>query len=78
VDWGCKARLGKKTARPSAARKTFPRKNIHTEISPLRFASVEMTKGRAVLPESVVAEQKPKAYDSFVENKATSRNSQVS
>src|ERR1700679_2297642 len=26
-------------------RKTFPRQNIHTEISPLRFASVEMTKG---------------------------------
>jgi hypothetical protein len=27
-------------------RKTFPRMSIHTEISPLRFASVEMTKER--------------------------------
>ena len=40
-------------------RKTFPRKSIHTEISPLRCAPVEMTKGRAVLPEREVAEQKP-------------------
>jgi hypothetical protein len=55
-------------------RKTFPRESIHTEISPLRFASVEMTKGRAVLPERVVAEPRavfsspwvggPKAHDS--------------
>jgi hypothetical protein len=41
------------------ARKTFPRKSIHTEISPLRFAPVEMTKGKTVLPERVVAEWKP-------------------
>jgi hypothetical protein len=34
------------------ARKTFPRKSIHTEISPLRFAPVEMTKGRAVMARS--------------------------
>ena len=44
-------------------------------ISPLRCASVEMTKGRAVLPSTVVAEQEPffitlggpKAHDSSVE-----------
>jgi hypothetical protein len=28
----------------------FPRKSIHTEISPLRCAPVEMTKGRGALP----------------------------
>ena len=28
--------------------KTFPGKDIHTEISPLRYAPVEMTKGRVV------------------------------
>jgi hypothetical protein len=39
--------------------KTFPRKNIHTEISPLRCAPVEMTKGSAVLPGTLVAEQEP-------------------
>jgi hypothetical protein len=39
-------------ARPS--RRTFPGKSIHTEISPLRFASVEMTKGSVALPENVV------------------------
>jgi len=32
--------------------KTFPRKSIHTEISQLRCASVEMTKGRAVTARS--------------------------
>jgi hypothetical protein len=31
-------------------RQTFPRKTIHREISPLRFAPVEMTKERAVFP----------------------------
>ena len=54
---------------------TFPRGSIHTEISPLRFASVEMTKGRVALPERVVAEEKRffialgglKAHDSSVE-----------
>jgi hypothetical protein len=54
---------GKETADPSTALrsgpKTFPRKGVHTEISPLRFASVEMTKGRAALPGRAVAEQKP-------------------
>jgi phosphoglycolate phosphatase len=35
---------------PPTRSKTFPRKSIHTEISPLRCASVEMTKGRAALP----------------------------
>jgi hypothetical protein len=39
-----------------SARKTFSRRSIHTEISPLRYASVEMTKGRTVLPGRVVAE----------------------
>jgi hypothetical protein len=34
--------------------KTFPRMSIHTEISPLRYASVDMTKGRTVLPRRVV------------------------
>jgi hypothetical protein len=32
--------------RVRSARKTFPRESIHTEISPLRYASVEMTKGK--------------------------------
>jgi hypothetical protein len=36
-----------------------PRRSIHTEISPRRYASVEMTKGRTALPERVVAEWKP-------------------
>src|ERR1700677_1487112 len=30
-------------------RTRFPRRSIHTEISPLRYASVEMTKGRVVV-----------------------------
>ena len=37
--------------------KTFPIKIIHTEISPLRFASVEMTKGGGALPQREVTEQ---------------------
>jgi hypothetical protein len=37
-------------------RKTFPRRGINTEISPLRYAPVEMTKGRAALTEREVAE----------------------
>jgi hypothetical protein len=37
-------------------RKTFPRRGIHTEISPLRCAPVEMTKERAALPGREVAE----------------------
>src|ERR1700728_822781 len=44
---------------PGRVAKTFPGKSIHTEISPLRCAPVEMTKGRAVLPGTVVAEQEP-------------------
>jgi hypothetical protein len=47
--------LGERPMTPLS--KTYPRKSIHTEISPLRCASVEMTKGRAALPERVVAEQ---------------------
>ena len=42
-----------------SSRKTFSRMSIHTEISPLRCAPVEMTKGRAVLPGTVVAERGP-------------------
>jgi hypothetical protein len=38
--------------------RNISRKGIHTEISPLRFASVEMTKGRAVLPGRTVAQWK--------------------
>jgi hypothetical protein len=36
--------------RVRSGRKTFPRGSINTEISPLRCASVEMTKGTAALP----------------------------
>ena len=39
--------------------KHFQESSIHTEISPLRFASVEMTKGGGAPPERQVAEQKP-------------------
>jgi hypothetical protein len=39
-------------------RETFPGKSIHTEISPLRCAPVEMTKGRAVWPGAESREQK--------------------
>src|SRR5882757_7374678 len=47
-------------------RKTFPRRGIHTEISPLRCAPVEMTKGRATtlcgtLPSFVI----PRGCDFF-------------
>ena len=45
--------------RARSARKIFPRKSVHTEISPLRYASVprhagagEMTKGRVVIDQS--------------------------
>ena len=60
------------------------------QISPLRCAPVEMTKGRVVPPSTVVAEQEPffitlggpKAYDSSVEDKVAistlGRNTQVS
>jgi hypothetical protein len=37
----------------------FLRESIHTEISPLRCAPVEMTKGRAALPARLLAEQEP-------------------
>jgi hypothetical protein len=49
---------GRNREKKPLGRKTYPRKSIHTEISPLRFASVEMTKGRATLPEREVAGQK--------------------
>src|ERR1700677_3852948 len=44
--------LGEPKAHGNSGRKTFPGKSIHTEISPLRFASVEMTKGRVVMDRS--------------------------
>jgi hypothetical protein len=55
-----------------ALSKTLSRESIHTEISPLRFAPVEMTKGRGALPGTVVAGTgelvlitlgRPKAHD---------------
>jgi hypothetical protein len=39
--------------------KHFQEGTVEPQISPLRCAPVEMTKGRAVLPGRVVAEQKP-------------------
>ena len=67
--------LGGPLAHDFSGRKTFPREGPLTpQISPLRSfgAPVEMTKERAALPLSVVAEQKlvfitlggPKAHDS--------------
>jgi hypothetical protein len=44
--------------RTSLLSKNISRKSIHTEISQLRCAPVEMTKGRAVLPGTVVDGQK--------------------
>src|ERR1700734_1315198 len=54
--------LGGPKAHDSSGRKTFPRGGPLTpQISPLRSfgAPVEMTKGRAGLPTTVVAEQNP-------------------
>src|SRR6202020_643411 len=52
--------LGGLKAHDSSGRKTLPRKGPLTpQISPLRCAPVEMTKGRAALPATVVAEQDP-------------------
>jgi hypothetical protein len=42
--------LGGPQAHDSSGRKTSPGRGVNTEISPLRFASVEMTKVRATLP----------------------------
>src|ERR1700689_10964 len=51
--------LGGPKSHDSSGRKTLPREGPLTpQISPLRCAPVEMTKGRAALPLSVVAEQK--------------------
>jgi hypothetical protein len=36
-------------------KKHSPGKSIHTEISPLRYAPVEMTNGRTTLPWRVIA-----------------------
>jgi hypothetical protein len=43
--------------------KHFHEGTAEPQISPLRFAPVEMTKERAVLPETVVAEQEPPRVD---------------
>src|SRR5580700_3437751 len=52
--------LGGPKAHDSSGRKTLPREGPLTpQISPLRCAPVEMTKGRAALPATVVAEQEP-------------------
>src|ERR1700735_3438636 len=52
--------LGGPKTHDSSGRKTLPRKGPLTpQISPLRCAPVEMTKGRAALPATVVAEQDP-------------------
>jgi hypothetical protein len=37
---------GGRRYRTSHCRKTFPRRGVNTEISPLRFASVEITMGK--------------------------------
>src|SRR3984885_456296 len=75
--------LGGPKAQDSSGRKTLPRKGPLTpQISPLRCAPVEMTKGRAPLPLSVVAEQDPffialgglKAQDSSVEKHSQERS----
>ena len=50
--------LGGLTAHDSSVEKHFHEETAEPRISPLRFASVEMTKGRVVLPGRVVAEQK--------------------
>jgi hypothetical protein len=44
----------RKLVSPEHPSKTSPRQSIHTEISPLRFASVEMTKGRVALYSALV------------------------
>ena len=36
--------------RGTLCRKTYPGRSVNTEVSPLRFASVEMTKVKAALP----------------------------
>jgi hypothetical protein len=43
--------MSTRTRKPQISwRKTFPGRGVNTEISPLRCASVEMTKGRGALP----------------------------
>jgi hypothetical protein len=67
--------LGGPKARDSSVEKHFQERTAGPQISPLRCAPVEMTKGRAVLPARLVAEQEPgfitlggpKARDSSVE-----------
>ena len=67
--------LGGPKGHDSSVEKHFQEGTAEPQISPLRCASVEMTKGRAVLPSTVVAGQEPffitlggpKAHDSSVE-----------
>ncbi len=67
--------LGGPKAHDSSGEKHFQEGAAEPQISPLRCASVEMTKGRAVPPSTVVTEQEPvfitlggpKAHDSSVE-----------
>jgi hypothetical protein len=67
--------LGGPKAHDSSVEKHSQETTAEPQISPLRCAPVEMTKGRAALPETVVAEQDPffialggpKAHDSSVE-----------
>jgi hypothetical protein len=66
--------------------KHFQETTAKPQISPLRCAPVEMTKGRAALPQTVVAEQDPffialggpKAHDSSVEKHSQGRTADLS
>jgi len=51
--------LGGPKAHDSSVEKHFQERAAEPQISPLRYASVEMTKGRAVPPSTVVTEQEP-------------------
>jgi hypothetical protein len=55
----CKYRVKRNVHYDSSVEKHFQEGTVEPQISPLRCASVEMTKGRAVLRGTVVAEQKP-------------------
>jgi len=62
-DW-CQPRTlvrgsGFSNPRERSVEKHSQERTAEPQISPLRCASVEMTKGRAVLPSTVVAEQEP-------------------
>jgi len=75
--------LGGPKAHDPSVEKHFQERAAEPQISPQRYASVEMTKGRAVLPGRVVAEQEPffitlggpKAHDPSVEKHSEERAS---